>query len=256
VGKTTLAINLAFSFATSGWRTVLVDTDPQGAVGLSLTGPTSSSAGLAELVAGEASVEEVVLATRIDSLRIVPGGQLAVADSSAFEVRLRQAGHLAALLESLSEKADLVILDTRCGFGAGTLAAIEHADLVLSPLQAEPLSLKLTRQLLEVLADLREGGTSTPDVAFVINMLQTRESESLNVAEEAWARLPRELVLETWVPRDSSVMRANAAGVPVGLLSQRPPPLARVFDQLVLELESKLRLPFRDDDEHPRSLFA
>jgi len=37
VGKTTLSINLAYAFARSGRKTLLVDTDPQGSVGLSLT---------------------------------------------------------------------------------------------------------------------------------------------------------------------------------------------------------------------------
>ena len=38
VGKTTTALNCAYAFARRGSRTLLVDTDPQGAIGMSLDG--------------------------------------------------------------------------------------------------------------------------------------------------------------------------------------------------------------------------
>jgi chromosome partitioning protein len=37
VGKTTVSINMAHAFARAGLETLLVDADPQGSVGLSLT---------------------------------------------------------------------------------------------------------------------------------------------------------------------------------------------------------------------------
>jgi cellulose biosynthesis protein BcsQ len=46
VGKTTTALNCAYAFARRGSRTLLVDTDPQGAIGLSLDG-VGDRAGLA-----------------------------------------------------------------------------------------------------------------------------------------------------------------------------------------------------------------
>ena len=37
VGKTTVSVNLAYALARRGWNTLLMDTDPQGSVGLSLS---------------------------------------------------------------------------------------------------------------------------------------------------------------------------------------------------------------------------
>jgi hypothetical protein len=49
VGKTTVALNLGFALARRGWRTLLVDADPAGAIGLSLTRKVADAPGLAEL---------------------------------------------------------------------------------------------------------------------------------------------------------------------------------------------------------------
>ncbi|HEX6272811.1 MAG TPA: ParA family protein, partial [Polyangiaceae bacterium] len=57
--------------------------------------------------------------------------------------------------------------------------------------------------------------------------------------EELWG-LYRDHVFETAIPRDSTFLQASRAGVPLGLLSRRPPPAAAVFDGLVAEIEARL----------------
>ncbi|MFV1994398.1 MAG: ParA family protein, partial [Verrucomicrobiales bacterium] len=74
VGKTTVAINLAYSLARRGWRTLLVDTDPQGAVGLSLSRRARECRGFYDALEGRATAHEAVLETRLPELKIMPAG--------------------------------------------------------------------------------------------------------------------------------------------------------------------------------------
>ena len=66
VGKTTTAVNLGAAFARRGLKTLIVDTDPQGAVryGVGLKRGHETH-GLADFLNGTRALREVVLATRM-----------------------------------------------------------------------------------------------------------------------------------------------------------------------------------------------
>lgn len=254
VGKTTVALNLAFSLARSGHRTLLVDADPQGAVGHSLD-RVQPSPGLYGVLQGERP-REALLSTRIPEFSILPVGAVPAAQTHDFCSRLSDGSALALLLDTLHGDFDLAVIDTPSGFNGATLGALRAADFALSPLQAEPIALRTLPQLLEVVGDLREAGASVQLLGVVLCMLQQRVGESLAVAEEVWSRLPTSLVLDTVIPRDTDALAASSVGVPLGLMSRRrPPPLSLVFDRLAAELLPKLGIDVGSDDE-PISLFA
>jgi len=255
VGKTTLALNLGFALSRAGYNVCLVDADPQGAVGHSLKGATES-AGLAGFQAG-APLESVLLRTRIPELSIIPAGEVEPHLVHDFYAAQADGGVFRALLTGLSE-FDLVLIDTPSGFNGTTLGALRAVDFAISPLQAEPVALRTLPQLLAVVGALRAEGASVELAGVVLSMLQSRNSDSLAVAEEVWTRIPGELVLETTVPRDAAVLAASSAGVPLGLLSRlHPPPVSLVFDQLASEFAPRLGLLREGEDEdEPIGLFA
>ena len=202
VGKTTLALNLAYALAQRTWRTLVVDTDPQGAIGLSLRNSERLHRGLVDVLAGRAPVAEALVATRLKDLSILPLGELAPSDGARWSAALEDGRVLRQLAQQVAPNFDVLLFDTPSGLSGSTLGALRASELAVVPIQAEPLALRSLPQVVSVLGALREEGLPVQLAALVITMLQSRNERSLAVALEAWNLFPRNLVLEMSLPRD------------------------------------------------------
>lgn len=256
VGKTTLALNLSYALARRGSKTLVIDADPAGGIGSSLSS-MGSCAGLAGWLDG-ASLEASSVRTRMSELAIMPVGAVSVLEANAFCDRLADGARFTALVQAAADAGfDVVVIDTPAGLSGATLGAVRAGDHVLVPVQAEPLAARSVGAMLEALGALRLGGARASLAGIVLTMLQQRVGESLNVATELWSGMPPALVFESTVPRDSVFLKASAAGVPLGLLRKNPPPIAGVFDRLAEEVERVARLRTEtEEDDAPISLFA
>lgn len=256
VGKTTLALNVALALARRGWRTLLVDTDPQGAIGLSLAQQRGSRQGLAEFISEQRSLSEVLLTTRLPELRLLPIGHVAIQDTLGFGAELANGQILSELVQQASQGHDLMIIDTPAGFGGCTMGALKVATAVLSPLQAEPLAMRSMPQLLEVMAWLKQQPHAPEFLGFVLTMVEMGSTHSVSATEELWKIMPKRLIFDTMIMRDQAFLKATAKGAPLALLSKNPPPSAAAFEQLAGELEAKLNLRvLEDEQDEPVSLF-
>lgn len=248
VGKTTIALNLAFAFAQREVRTLIIDCDPQGGIGLSLTGRAKEASGLTGVLHGE-SLASSVVRTRLERLSLLPVGDVPWARIDEWTRDVAEPGKLARLLKDASESFDLVILDLPAGLTDVSFVALRAATHALLVLQAEPLALRSVPQVLEVLSSLAARGPAAKLAAVVLSMARLRNEVSMAVTQEAWGLFPADLILDAFVPRDDVFLSASAKGVPVGLLSKRPPPAASIFDRLATELEPRLGLSERSDDD-------
>ena len=66
VGKTTTAVNVAACIAEAGYRTLLVDVDPQGNATVNLGLPKDAQPSLYEVLAGQAGVEDAVRTSDVE----------------------------------------------------------------------------------------------------------------------------------------------------------------------------------------------
>ena len=255
VGKTTVALNASFALARRGWRTLVVDTDPAGAVGLSLTRRMAEAPGLAEYVGRTRALRDVMVQTKLRELSILPVGRVQVEDAMGFQNLLADGAVLGRFLAELQDRFDLVVFDTPSGFSGSTLGAMRVSRHVICPVQAEPIAARSAVRILEVIGAMRERGAHVGLLGFLVTMLQNGDASSMAVAEDLWRSLPKELILDTTVPRDGAFLEASAAGVPVGLLRRRAPPAALIFDQLAAELEARAGLSAsREGQDEPIAL--
>ncbi|MGI3784893.1 MAG: polysaccharide biosynthesis tyrosine autokinase [Janthinobacterium lividum] len=105
-GKSTAALNLAASLSDAGLDVVLVDADlrrPSIARYVGIEG----SVGLTTVLIGEASLDDVLQPWGDSSLRVLPSGQVPPNPSE-----LLGSGAMADLLDQLTERFDMVILDS------------------------------------------------------------------------------------------------------------------------------------------------
>ena len=156
MGKTTVSINLAHSFARAGVKTLLVDADPQGSVGLSLTRQSRLLSGFYDYLADPGiPLERLIVPTRLETFSLVASGQ-----ASDYEAGGGGMGaHLARVrgfLRSVAARGfDLCLIDTAAGLFGVTGDVIASSDAILIPQQAEPLGIRSVPKLLEGLNRLR-----------------------------------------------------------------------------------------------------
>jgi len=243
VGKTTLAINLAHAFARSGRKTLLVDSDPQGSVGLSLTRQSRHLSGFYDMLGNPSvSAEKIIVPTRMPTLSLVAAGQ-----SSAYElgggsmgVTLHRVRCFLAEVEAL--RYDICIFDTAAGLFGATADVLSASTGVIVPQQAEPLGVRSVPKMLEALSRMRVVNPQLQVLGVVLTMVKEELAESRESASALRNLLPDEMVMNTEIPRDDLFVRASARGLPVGVMEDGSESLA-TFESLRTELEHRIVPP-------------
>jgi chromosome partitioning protein len=239
-GKTTVALNLALSLARREHRVILVDGDVNGDVMSSIDGRTSAKAGVFDVLSGGASPEDALRKTVVPDLEILPAiGQSLPSPDFGF-VDYRDRWHL--LLSELAQRTQIVIVDTPSGMLGVTYQILSACTHVIGVLQAEVIAQRSFSMFGECLALLPD--SARPKVLGVfLNMLQLRQTTSIDVLVRACEKLPKDWLFETSIPRNSAFLDAAAAGVPLHFYDPKhPPAVSWLFDTLATEVLERLEV--------------
>ncbi len=228
VGKTTLAVNLAWSSAVqSARRTLLWDLDPQAASSWLLGGDSRSKDSAHAVFAKDVAPEKLICETPVGQLDLLAADtSLRSLDRFFFDLGKRK--RLAKLLEGLEKRYDRIILDCPPGLTETSEQVMRAADLILVPVIPSPLS---RRALDEVVAHLdRTNGGHAP-ILPVFSMVDKRRALHKAATEEhpAWPV----------IPMASAVEQMTVKRAPVGSFAARTP-AGEAFAALWIGVERKL----------------
>ncbi|HHN73658.1 MAG TPA: ParA family protein [Acidobacteria bacterium] len=156
VGKTTTAINLAAALAQKGYRTILVDLDPQANASLSYVDIQTAGKSMYDvLVDPEVPLAEVMQESKVDNLRVAPARLALAKVEPALAGQLDAHFRLKDKLEAASGDFDFAIIDTPPTLGMLTVNAMVAATHLLVPIQSSYFALEGTDDLLETYERIR-----------------------------------------------------------------------------------------------------
>ncbi len=241
VGKTTLSINLAHAFARAGFKTLLVDGDPQGSVGLSLTRQSRLLAGFYDYLTDPTiGIDKLIVPTRLETFSLIANGQASDYEAGGSGMGAHLARVRAFLRHVAAQDYDLCIVDTAAGLFGVTGDIIASCDSILIPQQAEPLGIRSVPKLLDGLNRLRVMNPRLTVLGVCLTMVQNDLEESVSAASALRQLLPEGMVFQTEIPRAGLFIRASARGLPVGALEEGAS-IQGTFDSLREEVQTKLQ---------------
>ncbi|HEU7164174.1 TPA: capsular polysaccharide biosynthesis protein Cps4D [Streptococcus pneumoniae] len=106
-GKTTTSINIAWSFARAGYKTLLIDGDTRQSVMSGVFKSREKITGLTEFLSGTADLSHGLCDTNIENLFVVQSGSV-----SPNPTALLQSKNFNDMIETLRKYFDYIIVDT------------------------------------------------------------------------------------------------------------------------------------------------
>ena len=156
VGKTTTAINLAAAVANKGFRTLLIDLDPQANSTMSYVDARAITKSMFDvMVSEEMELPDVIVGTSVENLFVAPSKIALAKLESKLIGDLDGPFRLKDRMKDAAASYDYIFIDTPPTLGMITVNALVASTHVLVPIQSSYFALEGTDDLLETIEKIK-----------------------------------------------------------------------------------------------------
>jgi chromosome partitioning protein len=212
--KTTIALNVAVTFAATGAKVLAIDLDPQGNLSASLgvdlqnledTRLTSHRLMLDE--AGDFSNYKTTVRPRLDIIpSCIDADAEALLDSQAVSRELLLKQKLSPALPAY----DYCIIDTPPSLRTPTLNALAMSDLTIVPIESSMFALLGLTQLLRTITKVRKAHAPNMFVMALSTIYTARQNLDKTIRDKVIERFTEDFVFNTTIPRAVAIGEATA----------------------------------------------
>jgi len=235
VGKSTTVINLGASLSQKGYRTLIIDCDPQGnaTTGLGIQ-KAEINYGSYDMLFGpmpdKKSIHECLKNLFIlGAGEELIGAEVELTNQEHREYRLRDS------IAVISDEFDYIMIDCPPSLGFLTINAMTASNGLIVPLQCEYYALEGLSQLLKTMKAIKKSlNPSLSEWRILLTMYDKRNNLSKQVVEEVYSHFSS-LIFDAVIPRNVRLSEAPSYGKPISLYAPQSVG-AKAYDYLASEL--------------------